>query len=421
MKTRYTIPVLLTLFVITYALQLVAQSKADIQRGVPSFVKFAGRLAGANGEPLPGTQGVTFLLYKEEKGGGPLWMETQNVHTDRNGRYSVMLGSSTAYGLPAEIFEGDGARWLGVQASGESEQPRILLFSLPYGGIRASLAAGQTVSPAPAAEEGPSPQGGQKKPPTVHGNGVVKFIPVWTDTSIIGESVMTQTGTMIGVAGELITTGSVGVGTAAPATNLDVFAGSPGVHAPMARFGSNGGNDANSILTYTGSGTAELWQSGCVNCFMPGVQIGDGGLRVNPGKSLFLGDSTNSRLRLDSAGNASQPRTANGMVKAMFKFSPFNGGRIVTCFNSTLSGTAATTPPCGFSFKIEGAGGYLFSFGFQVDDRILSLTGGTNIASGFLTACTDLDGCDFLNNQQVEVGSEDGGNFVDQKVYLIVY
>jgi hypothetical protein len=47
--------------------------------------------------------GVTFLLYKDEQGGAPLWMETQKVQADKNGRYSVM-GSTRSEGLPTDVF-----------------------------------------------------------------------------------------------------------------------------------------------------------------------------------------------------------------------------------------------------------------------------------------------------------------------------
>jgi hypothetical protein len=42
---------------------------------VPAMVKFTGTLIDADDKPLAGTQGVTFLLYKEQTGGAPLWME----------------------------------------------------------------------------------------------------------------------------------------------------------------------------------------------------------------------------------------------------------------------------------------------------------------------------------------------------------
>jgi hypothetical protein len=59
-------------------------------------------------------------------------METQNVTPDKDGRYAVMLGASTSAGLPTDLFASGEARWLGVQAQGQPEQPRVLLLSVPY-------------------------------------------------------------------------------------------------------------------------------------------------------------------------------------------------------------------------------------------------------------------------------------------------
>ncbi len=42
---------------------------------VPPFVNFSGVLIDLNGEPLTNITGVTFLLYKEEQGGAPLWIK----------------------------------------------------------------------------------------------------------------------------------------------------------------------------------------------------------------------------------------------------------------------------------------------------------------------------------------------------------
>jgi hypothetical protein len=122
----------LCLLLICPVMSLMAQQIATADGVVPSVMKFTGTLSGADGKPLTGTQGVTFLLYKEETGGPPLWIETQNVQADKSGRYSVMLGSATSSGLPAAAFSAGEARWLGVQPSGEAEQPRTLLVSVPY-------------------------------------------------------------------------------------------------------------------------------------------------------------------------------------------------------------------------------------------------------------------------------------------------
>jgi hypothetical protein len=110
---------------------------------------------------MTGVVGITFSLYEEQSSGAPLWLETQNVQADANGHYSVLLGTTKPDGLPAELFTSEQARWVGVQISGQAEQPRVLLVSAPYalkagdaetvGGLPASAfalanAAGTTAS-----------------------------------------------------------------------------------------------------------------------------------------------------------------------------------------------------------------------------------------------------------------------------------
>src|SRR5215472_5457718 len=55
------------------------------ENSVPTMVKFSGTVQGAHSHIV----GITFALYKDEQGGSPLWMETQSVNLDSNGRYSV--------------------------------------------------------------------------------------------------------------------------------------------------------------------------------------------------------------------------------------------------------------------------------------------------------------------------------------------
>ena len=100
---------------------------------VPNLIRYGGALKNAEGAPLASTTvGVTFAIYGQQEGGAAVWMETQNVTTDASGNYSVLLGATTAAGLPGEMFSPQEQRWLGVQVQGEPEQPRVLMVSVPY-------------------------------------------------------------------------------------------------------------------------------------------------------------------------------------------------------------------------------------------------------------------------------------------------
>ena len=99
---------------------------------VPHLVSYGGVLKDGSGKPVTGITGVTFLLYRDQEGGAPVWMETQNVKPDNAGRYSAQLGATRSEGLPPETFMTGEARWLAVQAAGAPEQPRVLLVAVPY-------------------------------------------------------------------------------------------------------------------------------------------------------------------------------------------------------------------------------------------------------------------------------------------------
>jgi hypothetical protein len=96
------------------------------------LVKFSGTVRDEEGKPQSGVVGITFALYKDQDGGAPLWLETQNVQADANGHYTVMLGATNSDGLPVEFFSSNEARWVGVQPQGQKEEPRVLLVSAPY-------------------------------------------------------------------------------------------------------------------------------------------------------------------------------------------------------------------------------------------------------------------------------------------------
>jgi hypothetical protein len=202
-------------------------TSASTSTSVPRLVRFSGMAKDLNGKPLTGTLGVTFLLYSAEQGGSPLWLETQNVQPDSSGRYSVQLGATKPDGLPTDLFTSGEARWLGVQISGQAEQPRVLLLSVPYalkagdaetvGGLPPSafVLANGAQAGAPGAKGATNSASATKNAPppanpAVTGKGVVDFIPMWDTTSDIVDSIMFQKSSQIGI------------NTTAPAATLDV-------------------------------------------------------------------------------------------------------------------------------------------------------------------------------------------------------
>jgi hypothetical protein len=215
---------------------------------VPNLVHYGGTLKDVTGKTLTEACGVTFLLYKEEQGGAPLWMETQNIAPDSSGHYDVQLGSTSANGIPADIFQTGQARWLAVEISSEAEQPRVMLVAVAYamkaadaatiGGLPPSAfvmapTANRigTAGAAPASTAQPSAATRQQlttgyKPatPTVHSpggtipvttaGGTLNFIPLWDATSDIANSILFQASSN-GAS-------KIGINTTKPLSTLDV-------------------------------------------------------------------------------------------------------------------------------------------------------------------------------------------------------
>lgn len=127
MKFRFACAVAALLLVVP---STFAQTPAA--SALPRLVRFGGTVKDLNGNPMTGVVGITFALYSEQTGGAALWLETQNVTADANGHYVALLGSTKPDGLPTDLFTSEQARWVGVQISGQAEQPRVLLVSAPY-------------------------------------------------------------------------------------------------------------------------------------------------------------------------------------------------------------------------------------------------------------------------------------------------
>ena len=101
---------------------------------VPRLVTFSGVLKDASEKPVTGTVTLAFSVYEFQEGGSPLWVETQAVQADAQGRYAVLLGATQPDGVPLDLFTTGRARWLGIQPQlpAAGEQPRVLLAGVPY-------------------------------------------------------------------------------------------------------------------------------------------------------------------------------------------------------------------------------------------------------------------------------------------------
>jgi hypothetical protein len=233
---------------------LFAQSASSTS--VPPFFNYTGTLIDASGKPRTGVVALTFSLYADQKGGAPLWIDTQTSQLDDSGRFSVVLGAA-GKSLPLDLFTAGQPRWLGVQPQilGEGEQPRALLVSVPYAlnAGNAEMLGGKPLS-AFMLTDGVQPRqlwkgdaskssGNEVFVSALGGTGTSGKIAKWTDNSgNLGDSVLSEAG------------GNVGLGTAVPG-NLFHINSTAGPNVSQFRITSN---DAGSLsaLTYSADNVA---------------------------------------------------------------------------------------------------------------------------------------------------------------------
>src|ERR1700736_6454931 len=200
MRTLTHAPVLvfLGLFGITALHAQSPQPTTTTMTAVPRLVRVNRSFHPANGAAPAAIESATLAIYAEETGGSPLWQETQSVSVDNDGHYRVLLGLTRNEGLPLELFASGEPRWLGVQfqRAGETEQPRVLLASVPYAlkAADAETLGGRPASsyvvaePASGSSEGTAAKAGVTGPKVavprvISGtlNTIAKFTPSGTD------------------------------------------------------------------------------------------------------------------------------------------------------------------------------------------------------------------------------------------------
>jgi len=281
---------------------------AELQPGttVPRLVRFSGVVTNPSGKPGAGTVTATFSLYELQEGGSPLWAETQNIQMDDQGRYTVLLGATLPEGLPLDLFTTGKARWLGVQPQlpGAGEQPRVLLVGMPYA-LKASDAdtlGGKPASSYVLSQDQAGSAGGGKTAAmgsasghlgqaqkagaenaqenngswgAAGGSGTPHFIPIWTSSTTLGNSILYQT------------LGEVGLGTKTPGARLDSVSKGIGVR------GTSSSATGSGVVGLATSTSTSTYQNG-VYGQNAGAGAGVAGIATNPSTGVGVyGQSAN--------------------------------------------------------------------------------------------------------------------------------
>ena len=363
--------------VASYSLSLAQQaSTTGSTIIVPHLIRFAGMLKDPSGHPLTGIAGVTFSLYREQEGGAPVWLETQNVAPDANGRYEVLLGAESSAGVPMEVFTSGEARWLGVQAQGQgAEQPRVLLVSVPYA-LKAADASTLNGLPASAFMLAPTPtapsaatvasdstvaaQSGSAPPPpapcssiTSDGSAQVNQISKFTAPCNIKASKITDNGNKVSVP-ELLNLPSKGTATAnagqtSQALNWTASAFNSGTAAAVSQnFRWQAEPTGNN--TTTPSGTLNLlFGQGTTTPAETGFRIASNGqLTFVPGQ-IFpgTGSGTVSNVGLSAPASdftvSGSPVTSSGTLNLAWNVAPTNASTANAIVKRDASGSFNAT------------------------------------------------------------------------------
>jgi len=365
---------------------------------VPRLIRFSGIAKDETGKPLSGVLGITFALYQDEQGGAPLWLETQNVQADTNGHYTVMLGSDKPEGLSLDLFTSGEARWLGVKAQGQPEQPRVLLVSVPYAikAHEAETLSGRTISDFVLNDTKTLLAGTSNKQMSSNSAGSPSQTPTNGPTNFAGSNTtqivgVTQTGTGTGLSATATTHAAV-AGTITGASNTAVYGlasnTSPGssaagvTGAAKTQFGpgvqgvttSSSGFGVQGVVNSTSGGTAVQGLNNAISGVSQGVSGQTSSVTANSsGVNGYEGAATGQVYGVNGSTNSTTNYAAG--------VSGYEGAATGTVFG-VKGGTNSSTPGAAAVNGFEGA----------TTGQVFGVSGGTNSTSPGAAAVNGYEG-----------------------------
>ena len=172
---------------------------------VPRVIWFNGAFRPANKLPVARVETVTVAVYRERDGGDAVWQETQIVTMEADGRYSLLMGSTSSDGMPLEVFTSGEPRWIGITVNrpGEAEQPRVHLASVPYA-LKAAdtdTLGGKPASAYLLAGEQKTPHASKTSADAAStlSAGTPGYLGMFVDPDNLGNSALYQNGAAIGL------------------------------------------------------------------------------------------------------------------------------------------------------------------------------------------------------------------------------
>ncbi len=378
---------------------------ASASTSVPALVPFSGVMTEPEGKPISGETAITFLIFKDQESGEPLFAETQAVTPDASGHYKVQLGATLANGLPTELFSTGEARWLEVQAAGQPPQPRVLMASVPYA-LKAADSATLGGLPASAFVLAGSKAAGDLATAAVSAattttstvtttGGTAGYVPEFTGASTIADSPIFVSGA------------NVGIGTTTPTAALDVN----GTALISGALTANGGATIGGSLELapTGTATASAGDNSQMLKFYTSAYNSTSKTVLNPrfgwqaevtGNNTASPSATLNLLSSTSAAGAAETGfhfNANGTI-TFAKGQTFPGTG-----NGTITGVTAGTGLIG--------GGTSGNVGLNVNQSVVAFqsdltnaenTLNTAIADGVVAAISSADG--YANQNFLSLG-----------------